>query len=288
MPCILRDTIEANDFPPVVRAATEDLYRELTGGRVRPLLEDAPDVAEWNEWSGAYFGRTWLDVPWYWAEAYFYRRLLEATGYFQSGPLAGVDPFSPVKRKEWEATAAPATVGAMLAQLSDDLETRFEQVLHGSLWGNRTDLSYTIAAHLGATATPGAERANLLVDDWAEVWEHLTLQENTKVGIVTDNAGTELLMDVVLADFLLAVRAGVGGPPAPQAAAVLRLRCHDCGPGRRNRCADRGGRAGGEARPAGRRPRLRRARLSPRRTRSTACPYSTKRCRPTCAPRSAS
>ena len=42
-------------------------------------------------------------------------------------------------------------------------------MLHGSLWGNRTDLSYTIAAHLGATATPGAERDNLLVDDWAEV-----------------------------------------------------------------------------------------------------------------------
>jgi len=92
----------------------------------------------------------------------------------------------------------------VLETLSDDLQTRFEQVLHASLWGNRTDLSYTIAAHLGATAAPGQERANLLVDDWAAVWEHLTGRDKNKVAIITDNAGTELLMDVLLADFLLA------------------------------------------------------------------------------------
>ena len=102
MPRILRDTIEANDFPPVVRAATKTCTGNLRG-RVRPLHEDAPDVAQWNEWSGAYFGRTWLDVPWYWAEAYFYRRLLEATGYFQTGPLPGWTRFAGIKRREWDA-----------------------------------------------------------------------------------------------------------------------------------------------------------------------------------------
>jgi hypothetical protein len=205
VPRILRDTIEANDFPAVTLSRLDALYRELTEGRIRPLEEEAADVAQWNEWSAPYFGRTWLDVPWYWAEAYFYRRLLEATGYFQPGPLEGVDPFAPVKRKEWAVDAAPAAARAVLENLSDDdLRTRFEQVLHASLWGNRTDLSYTIAAHLGATAEPGQERANLLVDDWAAVWEHLTNRDRNRVAIITDNAGTELLMDVLLADFLLA------------------------------------------------------------------------------------
>ncbi len=204
VPRILRDTIEANDFPPDVLARLEALYTELTAGRIRPLEEDAPDVAQWNAWSEPCFGRTWLDVPWYWAEAYFYRRLLEATGYFQPGRMEGVDPFAPIKRREWAVDAAPAAVKAVLENLSDDLMTRFEQALHASLWGNRTDLSYTIAAHLGATAAPGQERSNLLVDDWLAVWEHLTNRDKNKVAIITDNAGTELLMDVVLADFLLA------------------------------------------------------------------------------------
>lgn len=204
VPRILRDTIAANDFPPDVLGRLESLYVELTGGRIRPLEEDAPDAAQWNAWSAPYVGRTWLDAPWYWAEAYFYRRILEATGYFQPGPLGGVDPFAPIKRKEWATEAAPAAVLAVMETLSDDARARFEQLLHASLWGNRTDLSYMIAAHLGATAAPGQERANLLVDDWATVWEHLAGRDKNKVAIITDNAGTELLMDALLADFLLA------------------------------------------------------------------------------------
>ncbi len=91
----------------------------------------------------------------------------------------------------------------MLAELDEDTEVQFEQLLHASLWGNRTDLSYMVAAHLGATGGPGQEQDNLLVDDWSDVLSHLLAHEGGKVGIITDNAGTELLMDVALADFLL-------------------------------------------------------------------------------------
>ena len=76
-------------------------------------------------------------------------------------------------------------------------------MLHASLWGNRTDLSYTVAAHLGATAAPGRERSNLLVDDGAAIWRHLQASAGGRVAILADNAGTELLMDVALLDFLL-------------------------------------------------------------------------------------
>jgi uncharacterized protein with ATP-grasp and redox domains len=203
VPRILRDTIEANHFPPDALARLESLYVELTEGRIRALEEDAADVARWNRWAAPYVGRTWRDVPWYWAEAYFYRRVLEATNYFQPGPMREVDPFAPIKRREWVAEAAPAAVKAVMENLADDPRARFEQVLHASLWGNRTDLSYTIAAHLGATAAPGQERSNLLVDDWAAVWEHLSRRPKNKVAIIADNAGTELLMDTLLADFLL-------------------------------------------------------------------------------------
>ncbi len=203
VPAILRDTIAANDFPAAVLGRLNALHDEITGGAVQPLVEDAPDVAEWNQWSAPNIGRSWLDVPWYWAEAYFYRRILEATGYFQPGPLRGFDPFASIKRREWAPDVAPAAVERLLSGVSGDLRTRFEQMLHASLWGNRTDLSYTVAAHLGATAEPGQERANLLVDDWQAVWTHVLAHEGGRVGILADNAGTELLMDVALADFLL-------------------------------------------------------------------------------------
>lgn len=203
VPRILRDTIEANSFPPDILANLEGLYAELTTGVVRPLHEDAADAGEWNRLSAEHFGHSWLDVPWYWAEAYFYRLVLEATGYFQPGPMHEFDPFAITKRREWAPGAAPAAVERVLANLAEDPQERFEQLMHASLWGNRTDLSYMVAAHLGATAAPADERRNLLVDDWSDVLVYLAQHEGSKVGIITDNAGTELLMDVVLADFLL-------------------------------------------------------------------------------------
>ncbi len=203
VPRILRDTIAANDFPPATLRNLEALYAELTSGEIEPLMEDAPDVPEWNRLSWPHIGHSWLDVPWFWAEAFFYRRLLEATGYFQPGPLQGFDPFGNTKRREWTPDAAPAALERVLASLEEAPQVQFEQLVHASLWGNRTDLSYMVAAHLDATAAPHQEQDNLLVDDSRAVLLHLVGREGGKVALIADNAGTELLMDVALVDFLL-------------------------------------------------------------------------------------
>lgn len=204
VPAILREAVDLNDFPAGIRDDLEALYDELVRGRIRGLREDAADRAFWDEASAPYIGRTWLDVPWYWAEAFFYRRILEATRYFQPGPWQRCDPFAPKKRTEWAPRAAPATANAFLRGRPVGVETRFERALHASLWGNRTDLSYTVAAHLGGAAAPHEEVGNLLIDDTATLWRHLTGARCGAVAILTDNAGTELVMDLVLADLLLA------------------------------------------------------------------------------------
>lgn len=202
---ILAETVAANDFPPEIRDALAALSAEIRHGIIRPLQEDAPDAAFWRAAAAPYIGHSWLDVPWYWAETYFYRRILEATGYFQTKS----DPFAPIKRREWAADAAPATLVAFLATLPEDPEARFRRLLHASLWGNRTDLSYTVAAHLGATAEASHEADNLLADDSAAVWRHLLARSGGRVALIADNAGTELLMDLALIDFLLC--AGLAG-----------------------------------------------------------------------------
>ena len=204
IPAILQEAIDLNpDFDPLVRRGLDQLGIELSSGRIRALREAAPDVALWNAVSAPCFGRSWLDVPWYWAEAYFYRRLLEVTGYFREGRWRGFDPFGAKKRTEWAATAAPAATEALLAGLPADPAARFERLFHASLWGNRTDLSYMVAAHLGGTENSHAERENLLADDTAATWEWLQAKRPSRIAIMADNTGTELLMDLALIDFLL-------------------------------------------------------------------------------------
>ena len=206
VPAILQETIATNDFPPEIVSALAELHAELLGGAIRGLREDAVDAAFWNEISMPYLGRTWLDVPWYWAEAYFYRRVLEATRYFQPGIWQGYDPYAPKKRTEWAPHVAPRSLDQLLSNLLPDENARFEQLFHASLWGNRTDLSYMVAAHLGGTVNSHAERGNLLADDTAAVWNLLLAQRPCPVAIMADNVGTELLMDLALIDFLLESR----------------------------------------------------------------------------------
>jgi uncharacterized protein with ATP-grasp and redox domains len=205
IPVILMEALALNpSFDEEIRCNIAALHEELTAGAIRGLIEEAPDRPFWDAAAAPYVGRSWLEVPWYWAEAFFYRRVLEATRYFQPGPWQGIDPYAAKKRAEWAPDAAPRAVAQLLESLpDDDIAAQFERLLHAALWGNRTDLSYMVAAHLGATAAPIDEHDNLLVDDSALLWRFLQANADGRVAILADNAGTELLMDVALLDFLL-------------------------------------------------------------------------------------
>ncbi|MCL5998770.1 MAG: damage-control phosphatase ARMT1 family protein [Chloroflexi bacterium] len=206
VPRIIDEIVTRNDFSADIRQAFQDLRTEITGGTIRGLIEPAPDQMFWNTVSQPWLGHSWLDVPWYWAETFFYRRVLEATGYFQPGPWQGVDPYAPQKESELQPDAAPRILRATLEALPTGLCQRFEMLLHASLWGNRTDLSYNVASTIGPTRQIDDERANLLVDDTARVWDKLGSTKGGRVVMITDNAGTELLMDLALVDCLLAAR----------------------------------------------------------------------------------
>ncbi len=203
VPKILRKLIDDSPFPPDVHRDMEDFYEELTQGVVQNLREDTPDRAFWDPTNRPYLGRSWLDVPWFWAEAYFYRRILQESHYFQPGPMWNYDPNTSIKQQEWAAPAAPTTVDAILSDLPEGIEDRFERLIHANLWGNRVDLSYNVGGHLGNQASKDAERENLLVDDTPQLWEHVQSLSGPQVVILCDNAGTELLMDLALAAFML-------------------------------------------------------------------------------------
>lgn len=203
IPRIIEETIEENSFPAEINRALQDLRAEIMRGTLRALQEETPDKIFWDRVSRGYVGRSWLDLPWYRAEAFFYRRVLEATRYFQPGKWRGFDPYTAKKQEELAPNAAPRTVNEILRDLPADPRARFEILFHSALWGNRTDLSYNVAAQIGNASRLEDERSNLLVDDAARVWEFLRAQPRRRIAIIADNAGTELLSDLALIDFLL-------------------------------------------------------------------------------------
>ncbi|MFB7508395.1 damage-control phosphatase ARMT1 family protein, partial [Streptomyces broussonetiae] len=169
---------------------------------VEPLPADAPDRDLWQAWGlTAYAGRSWYDVPWLWSESWFYRRLLDAVGWFGPGAWQGIDPFRPFKRAELDAPQTDEELAA-LDELRDLPEQeRARALLHGSLWGNRADLGFRLSAE-GAEAR---DPAPALVDDDSEaLWSLLPPAGRGTLVLVADNAGRELVPDLLLIAHLLA------------------------------------------------------------------------------------
>lgn len=203
LPSIIADVIAENEHSAEIITALCTLRDEIAGRAVEPLVEDAPDVAAWNKAWEEHRGRTWLDIPWYFAESYFYRRLLEATRYFQPGDWQGHDPFEARKRRVLEGGDAVRVLSGVLAAATGDEGEHFVALLHGSLWGNRADLSNIVLAARPEDDLGGSSRDNLLIDHTEAAWALVTSGRVRRVDFICDNAGLETLMDMALAGFLL-------------------------------------------------------------------------------------
>jgi len=201
-PQILRQVIADNEYPPEINAALDDLRNEIANQPIQPLHENAADVAFWNVEVSKLAGKTWLEIPWYFAETYFYRKVLEAIGYFQPGERQGLDPFAKQKRGQIESDIQKLAVEwVQLSALEPG--TRFEALLHSCLWGNRADLSnFTVTEKGRGGLTAHEERHLILIDD-TEGIRKLLSSGVSRVDFICDNVGSDLLFDLGLTDFLL-------------------------------------------------------------------------------------
>jgi hypothetical protein len=191
-----------NSYPPDIIQALVQFKEEIASQPIRPLREKAGDVDFWNGQLSLYPHCTWLEVPWYFAETYFYRRLLEATAYYQSGPLQGVDPF--LKQKHETIVAGVEWFEAAWLHFSTiETEVAFEALLHSCLWGNRADLSnYTVEEQARGGLAALDERHLILIDHTEQVRSRLA-GGLPRVDFINDNVGKELLFDLALADYIL-------------------------------------------------------------------------------------
>ncbi|MCL7365562.1 damage-control phosphatase ARMT1 family protein [Streptomyces ardesiacus] len=212
-PAIVRQVRDAFPLGPERRRALDALLASCADGVVEPLPADADptgrDRDRWARWGmDAYAGRSWYEVPWLWAESHFYRRLLDAFGHFGPGPWQGVDPFRPAKLAELDAPETDEELAALDGLDALPAEERTRALLHGSLWGNRADLGFRLSGP-GAAAGGGTEP--VVADDSATLWSLLPApaagaprREPVTLCLVADNAGRELVPDLLLVAHLLA------------------------------------------------------------------------------------
>ncbi|GAA1761469.1 damage-control phosphatase ARMT1 family protein [Luedemannella helvata] len=197
-PRLLARIRDAHLYPPHLRDALDALCEETVQGVITALPRTAHDHGTWDAWCREHLGKPWPDAPFLWAEGYFYRRLLEAVDYFRPGPWFGHDPFGFLKTEDLQGYAPEP--------LDDDLPEpeRAQQLLLGSLWGNLNDLGFKVGGEHA-----GADAVGLVADESAAVWGVLRRDAGLALVVVADNAGQEIIADLILIDFLLATgRAG--------------------------------------------------------------------------------
>ena len=190
VPNIIRETQKLNpDYSEAIHEALDRLRFNIERDAPIPPIDDPV----WAALYARHQGETWLNSEWYFAETYFYRLLIEAVRWYKTGR----DPFAPKKIAEIKGEALRLALDQALNVPLD--EGRLAELLLNSLWGNRIDLSYAVAAAHGSSW----ETDDLLVDERQAALDHLLSREPGEVHIVMDNAGTELALDFALVDGLL-------------------------------------------------------------------------------------
>ncbi len=212
LPKITQQVLDMNAFPAEVAARLEALKAELPHAPIR-LLQDrsAPDISAWDGYLAGKLGKPWLELPMFFAETYFFRRILEATGYFRPGEWQGRDPYRP--EKEQSLKTSQESLREIAAQSNEWIERRqaeaeaLDRLMLSAVWGNQADLSLW---PVGSEEQPGhrdvqEQREHLLVTHIPQVIDRLlgSPEAVSRVDILVDNAGMELVADLCLVDYLL-------------------------------------------------------------------------------------
>lgn len=218
LPEIARRAADENGWGPEIANRLHALADEMPHRWLTSI--DDPGALDALLWPG-YMARwlslekNWLDVAWFPAEIYFFRRILQATGYYQPGCGQGVDPYHSQKQHGMAGTAQALAPWCMeIEQWSASLDRDrppaaelFVRMLPAAVWGNQADQSvFPAGTEQPGRPDEGSLTANLLVNDARAAAEALVERGRAhppRVDFVLDNCGMELAYDLLLADFLL-------------------------------------------------------------------------------------
>ncbi|KAM3861272.1 damage-control phosphatase ARMT1 [Diretmus argenteus] len=194
------------------------------------LSDGLEDTDSWNQYllrqqslQGDEDSVSWFKSPWLYMECYMYRRIQEAL--WLNPPISDFDVFHEGKTQSFfESQQAVMACCTYLEGLKKNMEElsetqlyeHFLKLLQVSLWGNKCDLSISAGQANSQKISPidslTSLRPFILVDGSNSVWSTVISAQRPgqsgkttagRVDIVLDNAGFELVTDLVLADFLV-------------------------------------------------------------------------------------
>ncbi|GAB5372761.1 hypothetical protein AAMO2058_001692400, partial [Amorphochlora amoebiformis] len=211
LPGILERTIEYNKetlTKDQIESIQHFLKEIVNDAPIRLISDQKEDAKEWNKVLQVCVDKkqTWTTAPWFVWETYVYRRLLQASQYWDTK----LDLFKIEKSKSLIGTEQALKQRAKIStQYAGkwDYDT-FRVILFQDLWGNQADGSlFTVdtIAGLGSTKGHGENTDRVLVNDTKSVWNHLNqpAKQGHRVIFFNDNSGLEIVSDLVLASYLL-------------------------------------------------------------------------------------
>ncbi len=211
LPAIARRMLTENNFPEENIQRVQALLNEIPDEPVSPLDDpQAPDLVLWAENFAVWVGLPWRELSFLAAEKYFYRRMLQASGYFRQGSTYLVDPYQ--QQKDLSLQSSRAAISALARQIirwqkSTSPAQTLAEAIESNLWGNRADLSIWPAGGDHTLDNDQLHQAEefLLANDVVKAVQHLldSDHQGKPVHILVDNAGYELVSDLALADLLL-------------------------------------------------------------------------------------
>ncbi len=218
LPATIKQIIENNNFSPPVVQNLENLSQEIFDGFIRPLKDDGGnDFTAWLSYIEPFQEKTWFEIPFYFAETYFYRRIIEAINYFKAEQA--VDPFQYQKNQSLEVAIdsiqiISKQVNNWHSQLSNNNhllnEVNLINLLYISLWGNKADLSRWSAEtnkDQSNTIKVKSQKKDIFIDDTPDLIKLISTFQKARIDLIADNAGFELFTDLCLIDFLLSIQA---------------------------------------------------------------------------------
>jgi uncharacterized protein with ATP-grasp and redox domains len=181
----------AGDRDGAGQRAIERMVGDAIGGYVIDTTVLRRATPFWERAIDGLTGARWRDLPFFDAEFVLYHALNSIAGRFERG----TDVFQPVRRE-----ARTAAVAALAAAPLDPQAPDLTNALWLALLGNETDYSQ-LAAGAGERSS-WSDR--LVVDERAGLIDTLVrLPAGAAVHVIADNAGPELVADLVLAGVLL-------------------------------------------------------------------------------------
>ena len=197
----------------------------LENAVLEPIPHDGrPDIEAYNEEFGTVKDRRWQAAPWLYTECYMYR-LIHTYFTLSTSFWHSFDMFATSKRSSLVGSKKGTielvkrfrgvlqAIGEKQAVDEETQKAIFEEMIQISLWGNATDLALLTSLSVEelnsrqGKAVRDSNKKNIVVDDTEQVWSLLSslraIRSSKDIHIVLDNAGFELLTDLIFAGYLI-------------------------------------------------------------------------------------